>query len=346
MALGNYDIVGGKIMFIGDLHISDVFTGKHKDYLTNCFGILGRLTKEINLKKPSLIVLLGDIIGWTETNIKDRQVLSMFCKLLKEWREIAPIYAVRGNHDTKGYPDFLFLNELGLITTSDQIGDHFDYYGYEGQEMPEIRFHIVDYNDENKVLDYLVNDNTSNIVLGHNNYTIDGVTNWYQSHDGKEINMLKNFSNVDMIISGHIHTPSPEIYSTQLSSGKMCMLLYPGCPTRPIKERNLYTNCWLVYISYNATNKRTDIDTEKFELPPLSEIFFEDDAILNDKTEEEVQNEIRKDALAEIIADTMKYRITAGDPMEQVDNIPNASDEAKSLAKDYLQLAFNNTRVA
>ena len=340
--LQRYDIVGGKIMFIGDLHISDVFTGKHKNYLANCLGILGSLSKRIEEVKPSCIVLLGDLIGWTETNIKDRQVLSMFCKELKAWNEICPVYSVRGNHDMRGYPDFLFLAELGLIVTSEQMNGYFDYYGYEGQEIPEVRFHIVDYNDEDKTLNYL--ENSSNIVLGHNNYTIDGVTTWYAEHDGKEIKMLKNFSNVDAIISGHIHAPSPEVYYTQLSSGKNCMLFYPGCPTRPIKDKNLYKACWLVYMGYNNSSKATDFDTEQFDLPPIEEVFFEDEEFLTDKSEEEIQEEIRKEALRQILDDALRYRISTGDPLEQIDNIPNGSDEAKTIAKSYLQLAFNNVR--
>ena len=340
--VNNYDVVGGNILFIGDLHISDVFQGKHKNYLSNCFKILGRLSKEINESQPSAIVLLGDLVGWSETNIKDRQVLSMFCKELIEWNNICPVYAVRGNHDIKGYPDFMFLTELNLLITSEKCGGYFDYYGYEGQEVPEARFHIVDYNDEDKILDYY--EGTSNIVLGHNNYTIDGVTNWYNEHDGKEINMIRNFSNVDMIISGHIHTPSPEIVSTQLSSGKNCMLFYPGCPTRPIKEKNTYTSCWLVYIGYNERKKDTDINTIEFKLDAVEDVFYTDEEFITDKTEEEVNEEIRREALKEILDDAIKYRITTGDPIEQIDNIPNASDEAKSVAKDYLQLAFNNTR--
>ena len=343
MSNTNYKIVGGEILIIGDLHISDVFQGKHKDYLTNCFSVLGRLSKIINDKKPSAVVLLGDIIGWTETNIKDRQVLSMFCKELVEWNAICPVFAVRGNHDIKGYPDFLFLEELNLLITGTKCDGYFDYYGYEGQEKAEVRFHIVDYKDEDRVLNY-AEEGVSNIVLGHNNYTINGVTTWYAEHDGIEINMLQNFSNVDMIISGHIHTPSPEIVSTQLSSGKTCMLLYPGCPTRPIKESNLYDSCILVWVRYNTKRGITDIDTEQFELEPYANIFYEDDTIINEKSEEEIQEEIRKDALKEILEDVLKYRITGGDPIEQVNNVPNASEEAKEMARNYLQLVFNNTR--
>ncbi|MBO5386734.1 MAG: metallophosphoesterase, partial [Lachnospiraceae bacterium] len=146
-------IYGGSIMFIGDLHFSDVFTGKHKNYLANCFSVLGQITNKINEKKPKAVFLGGDIIGWLETNIKDRQVLSMFCKVLREWNEVCPVYTVRGNHDMKGYPDFLFLSEFGLIITSSMCGGYVDYYGYEGQEQPEVRLHIVDYNDETRALD-------------------------------------------------------------------------------------------------------------------------------------------------------------------------------------------------
>ena len=119
------------VMILGDLHISDVFKGKHKDYLQNCMWVLKEITKKIEETKPSAVVLGGDLIGWTETNIRDRQILSTFCKYLREWNDICPVYSVRGNHDIKGYPDFMFLSELGLIITSTKCGGYFDYYGEE-----------------------------------------------------------------------------------------------------------------------------------------------------------------------------------------------------------------------
>lgn len=331
-------VVGNSVMIIGDLHFSDVFTGKHKAYLDNCFWCLAQITKKLEEKKPSALVLGGDIIGWTETNIKNRQVFAMFCKILRDWNKICPVYSVRGNHDMKGYPDFQFLSEFGLIITSDLCGGYFDYYAYEEQEVPEVRFHIVDYKSEDRVLD-LRTDGCSNIVLGHNNFTINGVTTWYNNHDGIELGMMQNFSGVDMVISGHIHNPSPEIYAAQMPSGDSCMLFYTGSPTRIIRDNNMYESCWYVFIEYNGES--TDINTEEFKLKPSSEIFYQKDSFVEDKSKEELDEELRQEALKDVLGDLLKYRMNTGSPIEQVQRIPNASEEAKQIASDYLQIAFN-----
>lgn len=331
-------IYGGKILIVGDLHFSDIFTGKHKDYLTECFDALRRITDKVNEVKPSALVILGDLVGETETNIKNRQVFSMFCKVLKGWNEVCPVYSVRGNHDMKGYPDFNFLEEFGLIRTGAECQGYFDYYGFKGQKLPEIRFHLVDYNDEDRHLD--ICEDTSNVVLGHNNYTITGVTTWYHEHDGIELGLHENYADIDMVISGHIHNPSPEIVAVQMPGGGTCMLLYPGCPTRPIKERGMYESCLFVVVAFNEKTQQTDIDTEVFELAPLSEIFYEDEDFVDEKTEEEIQDELRKAALKDVLDDLLKYRMSQASPLDQIDLIPNASQDAKELAKKYLMAAM------
>lgn len=329
----NMTITGGKIMLIGDLHFSDVFTGKHKNYLENCCKVLSDITRMVEDNKPSCLVLLGDIIGWNETNIKSRQVFAFFCRVLKQWNAICPVVVVQGNHDTKGYPDFLFLKEFDLIRNPKQI----DYYNTNGNL--EVRFHIVNYGDEDRDLE-LADEKfgASNVVLGHNNYTINGVTTWYSSGDGIELNKLENFNGVDYVISGHIHNPSPDIYPTQMPNGESCFLLYPGCPTRPIKEKTMYETCWVVYLECNGIS--TDIKTETWELTPSSELF--DDCIVEERSEEEVEDLMRKEALQGVLQDLLKYRMTGGDPFTQVDNIPNASEEAKSVAKNYLHMAMQS----
>ena len=336
----NYQkVVGNSVMVVGDLHFSDVYTGKHKNYLTNCFTCLSQITSKLKEKQPSALVLLGDIVGWTETNIRDRQILSMFCKVLREWNDICPVYSVRGNHDMKGYPDFQLFEEFGFIITSAECNGYFDYYAHETDEKPEIRFHIVDYGEEDKSLNLY--EGTSNIVLGHNNYKIDGVTNWYAEHGGIELGMQQNYSGIDMVISGHIHNPSPEFVSTQMPNGEMCMLFYPGCPTRPIKDNNIYESCWYVFCEYNESVKATDINTEKFELQASDEVFYDNKDFVTDKSEEQIDEEVRKEALKDVLTDLLKYRMNQGDPIEQVKNIPNASEEAKQVAIDYLQTVFN-----
>ena len=333
-------VVGSSVMVLGDLHFSDIYTGRHKGYLENCFWCLSRITEKIKEKAPAAVVLLGDLIGWVETNIKDRQVFSMFCKVLRDWNQLCPVYAVRGNHDLKGYPDFQFLADFGLIITSSACGGYFDYYANESQEVPEVRFHMVDYKCEDKALKLATN-GASNIVLAHNNFTISGVTNWYNEHDGIELGMIQNFSGVDMVISGHIHNPSPEIYAATMPNNESCMLFYPGCPCRPIKDNNMYDSCWFVFIRYDADDGQTNIDTETFELRPASEVFYAPEEFITDKSAEEIQEEVRRDALKEVLGDLLTYRMNTGDPVEQIKRIPNASDEAKKIAIDYLQLAFN-----
>ena len=333
-------VVGNKVMIVGDLHFSDVFNGKHKNYLSNCIWVMEQIITKVQETKPSALVLLGDIIGWTETNIKDRQIFITFINALRKIKETCPIYCVCGNHDMKGYPDFLFLAELGVIITSSMCDGYFDYYGTEEQETPEVRFHLVDYKQEDRHLN-LATDGVSNIVLAHNNFTINGVTTWYADHDGIELGMMQNFSGVDIVIAGHIHNPSPEIYSTQMPNGKDCMLFYTGCPTRPIKDRNMYDSCWYVFIEYNPDVKSSSLKTEEFKLKPASEIFYADETFVEEQTEEQIAEAMRKEALKDVLGDLLKYRIQDGDYMKQIDIIQNATDEAKDLAKQYLQTAFN-----
>lgn len=333
-------IIGGSILIVGDLHISDVFEGKHKDYLSNCFRILGDIEHKVNEVNPSAIVFLGDLVGWNESNIKSREVLSVLCKWFMRLGENRTIFCVRGNHDMKGYPEFQFLSDLKLFETASTCGGYFDYYGNANQEKPEVRFHLVDYKQETRQLD-IAEGGTSNIVLAHNNFIIQGYTNWYQEHDGIELAMLQNFSGVDMVVSGHIHNPSPEFYATQMVGGGECMLFYLGCPTRPIKDKNCYEKCW--YLTFNYDNKEnvTNYDAIDFNLSPISEEFYGDDEFIEEKSEDELAEELRVQALKEVLDDILKYRICDGNILDSIDAIPDATDEAKDLAKSYVQFALN-----
>lgn len=332
-------VVGNEVMVVGDLHISDVYHGKHKDYLAECMYVLRSITDKVQAEKPSALVLLGDIIGWNHPNIKDRQVFSWVCRVFQDWNKVCPVYALQGNHDMSKYPDFQFLSDFGLIITSSMCGGYFDYYGTEEQEKPEVRFHLVDYNNESKALNLC--EGTSNVVLGHNNFTISGFTTWYAAHDGIELGMHSEFNGVDMVISGHIHNPSPEIYYATMPDGGTCGLFYVGCPTRPVKDPNIHESCWYLFIRYDKASESTNIEPEVFQLLPLSECFYEDEEFVDEKSEDELQDELRKEALKDILGDLLKYRMQGGDPIQQVMMIPNASDDAKQMAAKYLGIAYN-----
>lgn len=323
---------GGKIMIFGDLHFSDVFTGKHKNYLENCCKVIHIIEEMVTENKPSIVVFLGDIVGWNETNIKSREILSMFLGFWRRLNSICDVYSVRGNHDMKGYPDFNMLVELGFIRT----GGCFDYYAGKDSDIPDVRFHLVDYKSEDKVLDIL--EGASNVVLGHNNYTIEGVTTWYADHDGIELGSMYNFSHVDMVISGHIHEPSPELVGVQMPSGNTCNLFYCGCPTRPIKQ-TAYEQVWCMVFDSDGVD--TEYSVLPIKLDSWNNIFYTDDTILEEQSEEILEESLRKEELQKILEEIIKYRVIGGDPLSQVDKIPNASDEAKEMAKKYLSLALN-----
>lgn len=333
-------VIGGKILIIGDLHISDVFEGRHKNYLSNCYEVLADIENKVTELNPSVIVFLGDLVGWNESNIRSREVLSHLCKWFMHIGENRKIFCVRGNHDMKGYPEFQFLSDLRLFETASTCDGYFDYYGYEGQEVPEIRFHLVDYKQEHRELN-IASGGTSNVVLAHNNFTIQGYTNWYQEHDGIELAMQQNFTDVDIVISGHIHNPSPDFYATQMVGGGECMLFYVGCPTRPIKDKNCYDKCWYLVFDYSESAKSTSFDALDFNLKPLVEEFYDDDTFIEEKSEDEIANEIRTQALKDVLEDILKYRMCDGNLLEAIDKIPNATNEAKDLAKSYLQFALN-----
>lgn len=337
-------VVGKNVLIFGDLHFSDIHTGKCKDYLSNCMRVLGDMSRMVNEKKPCAVVLLGDIVGVSETNIRSRLVLSKFCQVLQEISKLCEIYVIRGNHDNGYYPEYQFLSDLGFFKTSemckvsqDKLG-YFDYFGKEDSEVPEIRFHLMDYGQETQELELSPNEDTTDIVLAHNNFTIQGYTNWYADQDGIELCGLNNLKDVYMIVSGHIHNPSPQDVSTEMRCGGSCSLFYPGCPTRPSADQN-YESCWVVRFEFEEDG--TNWYADEWELAPLSDVFYNSEEFVEEKSEDKVEELERKKALKEVLDEIIKCRIGGNNLMEQIDAIPNASESAKEIAKEYLQNALN-----
>lgn len=334
-------VVGSGILIVGDIHFSDVYSGKHKDYLRNCFTVLGKIRDKVNEMKPAALVILGDIVGVTEGNVRNRETLYQLCTFFQDIRKVCKIYCVRGNHDFNGaFPEFQFLASLGIFETSASCDGYFDYFGTESQEVPEVRFHIMDYGSEHNELN-IAAEPTVNIVLAHNNFTIQGLTTWYNAKGGIELGTMSNLRGVYMVISGHIHNPSPQLIMTSMVSGDDCLLFYPGCPTRPSQDQR-YDNCWYVEFNYDKSSNTTSYQATPFALEPAKDIFYDDEDFIEDKTEEELAEIERKEALKELLDDIMASRITTGDLVGQVRAVAGASDEAKEIAIGYLQAAIDS----
>lgn len=341
--LESCDIHGGKILIIGDLHLSAKFSGKHRDYAYECFWNLERIVELVKQEKASAVIFLGDLIGVNEKNIGDHQFLMRVITYFNMLNNATNgnVYSVKGNHDMGQFTDFDLLTGIGYIKNPRYI----NYYGRKsGAVMDdglEVRFHLVNYGDEDSHLKLAgEDDNASNVILGHNEYYIEGVTNWYSKGKNVELAQLSNFIGVDLVISGHIHTPSDEILYTTLKNGQSIGLFYTGAPGR-VSER--FDDCWYLTFEYcknsDSEDWFTEYESKYFGLQPASEVFYPNESFVDDVDEVVDEEKAKSDALTDIVKEIMEGRITSGDLNHQIDIVPGVSDEVKQIAKDYLEKA-------
>lgn len=344
------NVYGNGIATIGDLHESDIYKGSHINYLKNCFTVNAKILNKVEEMKPSALVLLGDVVGMNDRLIKRREVLCHLCNFFKQLNAICPVFAIRGNHDSGAFPEFSFLEGLGYIKTANTTDGFIDYYPDESFEVPEARFHLVDFGYEKEPLK-LADGDVSNIVLAHNNFIVTGQTTWYSKADGIELNSLTNWCGVDMVVSGHIHNPSPMEVVTTMVDGSTCSLFYPGCPTRPTKDLAKYDHVHFTTFTYNEEGQYTDWNALPFELEPAEEVFRKE-ALESSKTDEELDMEDmtdeqvavvlegeRRENLKKLINEVVTSNITTSDPIKQIEIYPNVSDNVKAICKRYFNEA-------
>lgn len=341
--LESCDVYGGKLLIFGDLHISSSFSGQHKDYLFECYETMDRILELVQKEQASAVVLLGDISGVNEKNIKDRQVLMRFMMFLSMLNRATNgnVFAVKGNHDCGDFTDFDMVLGLGLIKNPKYINYYGKKPGSKKNEGLEVRFHLVNYGDEHHRLNIAsAEDNASNVVLGHNEYFIEGVTNWYSAGGDVRLSNLDNFIGVSLVVSGHIHVPSDEILYTTLKDSSSIGLFYLGCPTR-VSDR--YDDCWYFTFQYEKMEDgdwSTSYDAKFFGLKPASEVFYPKEDFVDDSEDDELSERVNNSAkLTEIVKEIMEGRITSGDLNHQIDVVPGVRPEVKALAKQYLEKA-------
>lgn len=343
MRLEKCEIHGGNIIVIGDLHLSSSFRGSHKDYTYECYENLQKIQDIVSKENASAVIFLGDIVSVGEKNIRDRQFLTRVISFFLMLNKLTDgnVYAVRGNHDCGDQSDFDMLMGIGCIKNPKYI----DYFGRKPDSSEddglEVRFHLVNYGDEDKSLVITTEDNpASDVVLGHAEYYIDGVTNWYSKGHSTEVSSLSNFQGVSLIVSGHIHDPSDEVLYTTLKDGSSIGLFYPGAPGR-VKER--YNDCWYLIFQYvegdSPEDWSTSYDARFFGLQPAKDVYFADEEIIGTEEQEEKAEQARKsESLTEIVREIMEGRITSGDLYAQIDLVPSSA-ESKQIAKKYLEMA-------
>ena len=326
-------VQGGNVLVIGDLHFSSSYEGQHIDYTYECYTNMERIAAIVKAEKPSCIIFLGDLMGVSERQIKDRQFLMrviMFFNYLNE-KTKGRVYSVKGNHDFGDFTDFDMLIGLGLCKNPKYV----DYFGKNGLE---IRFHLVNYGDEKKPLELSKEEDcASDVVLGHAEYYIDGVTNWYSAKNGLEVSQLKNFCGVSLIFSGHIHTPSDEVLYANMYDGSTVGLFYPGSPSRTAER---FDDCWYIIFKYSEDEDQSDYEAKLFGLESADKVFYPKETIINEEGySEEDEQKNNADKLTEIVREIMESRLTAGDIEHQINIIPGADQETKDMAIDYYRKA-------
>lgn len=341
--LNTYKIFGGKIHIYGDLHLSCTYEGQHIDYTLDSYKTMDNILSKVKKDRPSAVVLLGDIIGVNERNLKDRQFLLRVILFFRTMNELTNnnVFAVKGNHDNGDFSDFDFFLGMGLLKNPSYI----DYYGCSEKEYSEgktdaleVRFHFVNYGEENRELVKEDGDEFSHVVLGHNDYLIDGVTNWYQHKNGVHLARLENFAGVDLVVSGHIHNPSDEIHTTIIKGEHTIGLFYPGSPARTAER---YDDCW--YLTFEFDGDSTVYDSHLMGLDPVSVVFHPKESFIDVNLEDEEYVDNSK-ALTDIVKEILEGRMTSGDIFNQVRAVPGASEEVKELACKYLQRAIDRER--
>ena len=315
-----------KILVIGDLHISDRFSGRHKDYLENCFDCLDMIEKSIIDNKITHLICLGDWIGigLSEKNLKERSALLRLIQVLQKWNKLlnGNVYSLRGNHDIgKNMTDYDFFVSIGLLKNIHQL------------DVGTCRFHMFNYGEETRPI--TVDTDKYNVGCFHTNLLIEGLTTWYRGGVGVELSSLKNLYGISMAVAGHIHNPSLRLVSTSIGDSDIS-LFYPGCPTRPRLEPNMWDKCYGVVFSTDELDTQMDVIT--YDLKPLEEVFttLEEDPSKDVDDEEEVPFDL--EALNEILNELQYFNVNSGqDYVSQIKRVAGIDKTAADIALKYLE---------
>jgi predicted phosphodiesterase len=313
-------------LIVGDLHISDKYSGRHVDYFADCVDFINQITDEIKKNKVTHLFLTGDLIGrTTEKNLQSRDTLMYFIKVLQVWNDLTNgnVYSARGNHDyAENLTDFEFFVTIGVIKTANFV------------DVGAARIHLIDFADHNRALD--IDEDKYNVAIMHTNLQIEGITTWFVGgNDGVELSSLENLYGVELVIAGHIHNPSIRTVTTSIRD-KDISLFYPGCGTRPRYEPNIWNKCYGVMLTTDEDDVQLGQIT--FDLKDGSTIFkstfneIEEDEVLDDAPMFDIAQ------LSEILQQLNDYNILGeSDYKEQVTKFGGIDKDAVELALSYIE---------
>ena len=173
---------GFKILHISDLH--------NKNFH-------GRLSNEIKIINPDIIVITGDLIDRRKTNV------DVAVKFVREIINVAPVYYVSGNHEQLSEDYGILKKELNKLHVIN-MDNSYTKINYKGSEIgiagiadPAIIHNEKTYLSENNKT-YMRN------TLKELTQNLKTDFNILLSHRPEHYEIYKEF-NIDLVFSGHAH---------------------------------------------------------------------------------------------------------------------------------------------
>lgn len=332
-----------KITVIPDLHLDDVFEGKHINYQQDTIDTMTLVLNYVIKEKPDLVVLVGDVIGVRpgRSRVKTRTYLAQIITFLEN---LAPnVIVLKGNHDISLDSDFDFLEKIKTIKTVREVGSEIDI-NPTGKQDDVLRLHLRDYGAEKASLNIKGSEAGTNIVIAHNDFYIAGQE--YRRHSDSAIDLTKQtqWRKADMVLSGHIHTPSQELEQYHVlgdTTDDPHIFLNLGCPSRP-SHAELYNASWIVTLSKSDTDAEGNWNSkfDFLELKDYHEVFTKESTIVSELTEQlETYTEEHNLDLQNTIDTLMQYGPQSRDIKEQIDTVISATPEARTKAKNFIDQA-------
>lgn len=317
-----------KIGFIGDLHLSDRVTGRHKDYYANCMEILNYITDLITKEKLTHLFLTGDVFGTHEHTLKTMEARSAIFEQIAKWNTMlnGELYSIRGNHDSAAKTtDYDLLVATHLLKTTPDNG-----YGYV--DIGGYRVHMLDYG--NDLAPISLDESKCNLAVMHSYLRIPGKVDLANIHNAVNLDSLVNLKGVDLVIGGHYHTPSAGYLQTQIE-GRDVSLMYIGCPTRP-SAADTWTETYMLVatsVEDELGNVTLSEQTAKFKLCPLENLLKP----VKEKSEDVQESISRTEMVASVLSELESYNIMGtGAYRTRLENMRSTNPEAVDLCLKYI----------
>ncbi len=303
-----------RLAFIGDLHLDSKNIGLHKDYYQVCKNICEDITEFIHSKNISHLFFLGDIAN---KDIKGYSGLNKFLSYFSEWNRIlnGNVYSIRGNHDFGDTPRlFQILETTGLIKTYIDDSEVCNF-----KDFGRVRVHFMNYGETTKKLN--TENADINVLISHDYWITSNET--VLKKNANIISDTENIKDIDYIINGHIHTPSKDfIVENNIHA------INAGCPSRPTKRNNIWSEVFFPYIDINESdNSFNGITLYRYTLPNSEDIFY--DKI---ETDNSLRKSIDSEELRNILSKIQNIQNTDMDTLyKQVHILAGEADEVAKI---------------